>query len=67
MKACRQSVDRLRAGPDNTSRWSDSGDKQMIVALYPLDGDLNTSDKIKTYVRIGGTKSSSIGDNPMKG
>ncbi len=49
------------------SRWSDGGDKQMIVALYPLDGDLNTSDKIKTYVRIGGTKSSSIGDNPMKG
>ncbi len=48
-------------------RWSDGGDKQMIVALYPLDGALNTSDKLKTYVRIGGTKSSSIGDNPMKG
>ena len=39
----------------------------MIVALYPLDGDLNTSNKLKTYVRIGGTKSSRIGDNPMKG
>ena len=49
------------------TRWSDGGDKQMIVALYPLDGDLNTSDKLKTYVRIGGAKSSSIGDNPMKG
>ncbi len=48
-------------------RWSDGGDKQMIVALYPLDGDLNTSDRLKTYVRIGGTKSRSIGDNPVKG
>ncbi len=39
----------------------------MVVALYPLDGDLHTSDKLKTYVRIGGTKSSSIRDNPLKG
>jgi hypothetical protein len=50
------------------SRWPDrGGDQQMIVALYPLDGDLNTSDRLKTYVRLGGTKFSSIRDNPLKG
>jgi len=50
------------------SRWpGDGGDTQMIVALYPLDGDLNTSDKLKTYVRIGGTKFSAIRDNPLHG
>jgi len=50
------------------SRWPDSDrDEQMTVALYPLDGDLNTSDKLKTYVRIGGATFSSVGDNPLKG
>jgi hypothetical protein len=48
-------------------RWSDAGDKQMIVALYPLEGDLNTRDKLKTYVRIGDTRFSAIRDNPLKG
>jgi hypothetical protein len=50
------------------TRWSgDDTDRQMIVALYPLEGDLHTSSRLKTYVHLGGATFSQIGDNPFQG
>jgi len=52
----------------NGTTWvMDTADCQMAVALYPLDGEIHTADKLKTRIRIGGAATSSIRDNPMKG
>jgi hypothetical protein len=52
----------------NSTTWvMDIADCQMVAALYPLDGDIHTADKLKTRIRIGGAAGSTIGDNPMKG
>jgi hypothetical protein len=50
-----------------TQWFRDDTDRQMVVALVPLDGDLHTSERLKTYVRVGGATFSQIGDNPLRG
>lgn len=48
--------------------WTMGGrDKEMVVAFYPIAGELNTAEKVKTYIRIGGGTSSRIWDSPFKG
>jgi hypothetical protein len=40
---------------------------QMVVALCPIEGEISTADRLKTYVRIAGASGSKIMENPLKG
>jgi len=47
--------------------WTMGGrDREMVVAFYPIAGELRTAEKVKTYIRIGGSSSSRIWDNYFK-